>query len=847
VNVYVKGQFLTLEIKDSMIDYFTLKNLNAECQSLFESKELTAISNLMTETQTTPKKELILRKGEAAILEDLEITMDCLSIIKSLKIQNKNGFQITEACNKEDIGCDYDTVNKRLTLTNNCYTLPTDASILLEVRLPFLFVENSTMKNILRPLHFSTRVLSSLAFNSLAITATPRYNTLCGEYDLTIKFNSRYSLSTQILIGLFPYVTAGSSFTFYSCTSHTNFVKNYMDSEKCFYNPSTTLSASTNLQITSTIVRFTDYDKLGFFMYAHSFGDSYTQEQDAIMTFDPIRTSTGQITIQGGFMTIMEPSLYTATFNVPCTSSGNTIYIITPFSGTQGECYISNCRIFNNNIEITLANQAYGTKEIKFTLYGPTNKNGLSTPIVLTVKDDNGRNVFETIWRLASDYPLHPAPFTSVHLSANKAEVKLRSIYTFLVVLKHYIPNQGKIELEFNPSMTFYPDLTCNIDGKSEACVTNGKLITIGPLEYVSAGTTLEINVGEILNPYDTGDYPGFFVRVRNNINDLLAESENLAITLDLQNYIASTMSIATYTTILGRMRLNFTMIPRDFSKGYTDVAYFDLVLPSSSLDCELPFTVSDNLEKLGDYKYKPIGTSTAPLGVLMYCKETNVKFNKFDFIITDTGTNDRITGKNTVVVKSGTIPSLDDFTLYCSNDYPRFKTTCQLTFVRTTKEPIETILLSSELFGPVYSLKLPNACGVEVKGSEATCTYEGGVILLTFPIPLTNRAFTVINLEYINPEASEKNNKKFSFRTFNSIFMTTDSLIDKADNLIPVTVKCDYPCNTCVGSLTSCTSCVVGEDTNYFAQTTEYTCVTTCADGTYPDYETRVCKSNHA
>lgn len=852
--IHTEGQLLTLKTEDLDVDHLEIKgiiNSEAKCESMLRSKILPDISlntSLQVELHSNSSvllKEVRLKKGEVIVIENQVLEGNCTETIVNARVLSYDGTPLLNTCTKGNVVCSYDWVYGRLSFAENCKELPETATIVLDIKTPSID-DLGDKKAWNRMLTASSLYLEFPGYGSFSAFAKPRYNCYCNEYavDLTI-ITDKY-IPQGRLMGIFPDLFDGYSFQFEPCEYTTSLFKSLL----CKVNQSSleilnTYQKDDYVILADIPIRFYNYRERNIYSYIYSFVDANTQEEITEITFAPTRTVSGTMTLIDDWVTVLEPTIFTATFIVPCTAGGKSLFVLTPFIGTRGICIEDTiCGINEGNIELIFFNIEYGVMTFKFKSTVPTNYKNLNSPLTVRVGDDVTPETYILTLTFAKSLSLVASVFTYSSLNVHIAEAKIRSTYTFLVTLRYEAPEQCKLEVQFNPDMTFASDLTCDIDGQIKACTSLLNVLTISPMEAMDAGTSLTIVIDGVINPYHSGDYLSFFVKIRNKDDDLLAVSDSLSVNLDLKNTEATVISEVTHTTVHKELNLTFSFKPQELSEDYSSRAYIEIIVPSSGIECEPPYTVLDNLKKMEDFKFSASGPPTDPLIVTMFCKEPEIEDHEFTFILTDKGTSNRVTGKKKVTIKQGIVPLPTAFELICESSYPRTKTKCKLRFTRTTTDPIEVVMVNGKLISSSYGGRrlLSEGCTAGIEGLDSTCKLADGSLLITPVSAIYSPSFTVIDLDILNPDADEKDDMTISLRTFNSIYMTADSVVDNADSSVTSTVKCNYPCGDCTEVVTACLTCTSQGEDDYYLISDKNQCTLTCPTGTYPD-ATKVCE----
>eukprot|EP00826_Nyctotherus_ovalis_P012292 TRINITY_DN13231_c0_g1_i1.p1 TRINITY_DN13231_c0_g1~~TRINITY_DN13231_c0_g1_i1.p1 ORF type:complete len:196 (+),score=18.44 TRINITY_DN13231_c0_g1_i1:81-668(+) len=172
-------------------------------------------------------------------------------------------------------------------------------------------------------------------------------------------------------------------------------------------------------------------------------------------------------------------------------------------------------------------------------------------------------------------------------------------------------------------------------------------------------------------------------------------------------------------------------------------------------------------------------------------------ELKNISFVLIDQEKGIYVREEKEIAISKGEIASSKNILTECMHRYPTLSTRCNITFTRKSTDPIKMIVLYGELINPthIYSHLPIGTCSLNVEGMQSTCVYDelGRVFITTFT-PITNSSLKIIDLEYINPEGSERDNKKFSMRTFSTELLSPQSVVDRCDHCFTALVDCNYP-----------------------------------------------------
>lgn len=878
------GTMLGLEIESSAVENFTLQGTASpkkECLESFRSQSLTEIelnsANKNSETATlqpVPLKKLLLRKGEVAILEDFVLDSgECASAIEKFEVQERGGSLATGICSKEDITCYHNKSRNGIVFSVNCTDLHDDAVVLLEVRdfssKPFSSAHSARTLTTGSDLDTTNPDITSPDVTDPDATdpnsANPEVpeppppppleikqftafvralsvpNCHCHSLDIQFVTTNPLEVGSELTIYfagsyiLYACSYPQSGFTEVSCTTKQLVLtmQNKYESESTFSLSSIHIDMS---GFSSLYVRI---------LVSDTYGNSQSLSTDMLMgTRD---SGDYSLSVNSKIIIVMEPSVFWATFSPPCIPTGNLVYTVRPYTGTQISCYsYSDCREYGSYIQFTAQEVEGVSRTLMFIMTGPTNTKILNELLSVSVYDEDlGYTVFSINLLPVQDVQLIPSTIPSVKISVASPEAKTASVYTFTVQLKHPVPSLGRLEIIFNPQMAFDATLVCEVNSEEYPCTHKSNSVFINSLKAVAGGTVLEVKVDGVISPEQEGIYTDLCVKIKNKDDDVLAKSRVLFVSVYAQDSEADISSIITHTKVFKELRLTFIFSPKNFTGAYTNSTYFSMSIASPTIECSPPDTFSSNLKRVEDYKFKVSGDADAPLEVGMTCKEPSTDIHGFEFEVVEEDTKNRIRGKKEIVISKGVVPLAAAFSLECSNEYPLLRTLCRLTFTRSTSDPIGMVVLHGELLNTsaVYGHLPFESCGVGVLGSGSVCSYHLNAVFVVPESPIDSSTFTITGFEFVNPNMSEKEEKKITMRTFRSAAMYLEDIVDQADETIVAAVKCDFPCNSCKDNFTTCTSCVIGGETEYYLDPFAYKCGASCPPKTYPDAN-RVCSS---
>eukprot|EP00826_Nyctotherus_ovalis_P055394 TRINITY_DN7350_c0_g1_i11.p1 TRINITY_DN7350_c0_g1~~TRINITY_DN7350_c0_g1_i11.p1 ORF type:complete len:591 (-),score=65.80 TRINITY_DN7350_c0_g1_i11:205-1716(-) len=363
----------------------------------------------------------------------------------------------------------------------------------------------------------------------------------------------------------------------------------------------------------------------------------------------------------------------------------------------------------------------------------------------------------------------------------------------------------------------------------------------------MSHNTNVEVICKGITNPYNHGIYSNFFVTEINTNGEVMAKSDNLSVNIDYRRFTADVTSQLTYLETLKEWIFTFTFKANYLNETYSTEAVLEVTFPNHNLICDPLQILTGNLEKISNWKFRVFEAPSNPLAFTIACRDhiASVNLNGISFVLTDEPKSHLVLGSTSISVRNSKALASKNSLVECMHRYPTFPVRCNVTVTRTTTEPMKVVALFGELLNPAYTHSHLSAgiCGMEVEGYSPICTYNKyGEVFLTFPSLITSSSFKIVDLEHTNLEGSERDQNKFSIRTYSTDPVLPQSIVDRGDLSFTALVDCNFPCNTCQDSLTACTSCVAGPNIKLFLMPPEFACIPSCPDKYFIDSR-KVCR----
>eukprot|EP00826_Nyctotherus_ovalis_P059366 TRINITY_DN8248_c0_g3_i4.p1 TRINITY_DN8248_c0_g3~~TRINITY_DN8248_c0_g3_i4.p1 ORF type:complete len:272 (+),score=-0.21 TRINITY_DN8248_c0_g3_i4:314-1129(+) len=196
------------------------------------------------------------------------------------------------------------------------------------------------------------------------------------------------------------------------------------------------------------------------------------------------------------------------------------------------------------------------------------------------------------------------------------------------------------------------------------------------------------ITIEGVQNPYKAGYYPNLLVKIRNNDNDLLVRSKPLPVTFDLKNTGANIQTEITYSKDFNVLKYSFALAPIEFTEDYSDDSHLEVTPLTPDQVCKPAETEYSNLKHVQGLTYKLSGPPTDLLIFTLDCEKPDLTQGDFKFVITDKGTNDRVTAYENTTIDEGTRLSADAFTLDCGIKSPIIRECGQIAHFLLPEQP---------------------------------------------------------------------------------------------------------------------------------------------------------------
>eukprot|EP00826_Nyctotherus_ovalis_P019398 TRINITY_DN1597_c0_g5_i4.p1 TRINITY_DN1597_c0_g5~~TRINITY_DN1597_c0_g5_i4.p1 ORF type:complete len:1031 (-),score=86.00 TRINITY_DN1597_c0_g5_i4:142-3234(-) len=848
------GSVLVVEVEDSSVKNFTMKGIadsSLDCYIGFEYKRseevlspATANSEAVTfagkieVTNPTHKgaKEVVFQKEGVVTVEGLVLgtdKADCRSFISDFRIERDGKELDLRNCRRVNIKCNYSKASKKAIVIADCGgSLPANAIIKIEINSDSFFKRNKEL---------ATQIHQRRALYSCSLTYVTELNfdtsRRCNEF--AARFVAEGPCDAPVG-SLFAFIMGGSGISITSYELMHGYGLDKQSSTQLLYYTQYGYGPPAILPKLGLRIKYGNTDGIHRGLYdcrdMNTCGSiKYVYEYPA---FSSLTSVQGTLTLSvNSAITVLQPKTFMITFTAPCQESDSSYLMITPITGFAGQCEstVAGCSVKDNTIRISQSTIKERNYSFFFVMLGPTNTNNFGSPLVAQFCDASDTTTCKGIIHVSATLPssatLKINTISPVTLTLYAEATEFRDTYTFGFALNFPVPANSKIEFTFNSAMTIASDFSCASAVKTAECTKSGSVVTLGLLAAASANEQIEVVFEGVVNPNTRGDYTGFFVRVRNKDNDLLAESASLVATIKYDLVEAQPTSQVIYSKGFEEWLFSFGFKAGDHRGTYGTQAILDITFPSHNLQCKEIQMVSTNLVRISNLRYKVSGKLAALSKFSMVCKDpaADVDLNKISFIVRDETNFYYVTGENRIVISKGTVSPSNDFLIACMHRYPTKPVRCNVTFTRKTAEPIKVMAFFGELLDPAltYSHLASGNCAIEVEGIATTCTYDQyNGIFLTFSTPRAESSFKIVGLEYINPEGSERDSNKYSARTYSVYPVIPEKIIDRCDNCLTALVDCDYPCNTCQDSLTACTSCVMEMGVGLYLMPTSFECI---------------------
>eukprot|EP00826_Nyctotherus_ovalis_P054542 TRINITY_DN7150_c0_g1_i8.p1 TRINITY_DN7150_c0_g1~~TRINITY_DN7150_c0_g1_i8.p1 ORF type:complete len:1000 (+),score=57.64 TRINITY_DN7150_c0_g1_i8:404-3403(+) len=840
------GLTLVLEIENSNVNEFVIRGVSgSRCSSQLgveyrgsekmlspvvsdsESDSLAGLPGV-----TAAIREVVFKENEVMIIENISLNTkspDCAPFIAGFRIQRDSEDHEAKSYGRENIRCYYNKIKQKAVIVADCRrSLPTNTIIKLEINTAPLKEFQSYRERRLYIKYCSLTFDTQFSFDSTGG---------CREFAMHCKIQGECSIGIDTM---FEYAIYNTGIALTSYTLDNGYFLRNFNSTTLQYHKSTFYYGSSELPKLGLRIEY-DHNawmRMEVFDWAQRLDDFYSMET-GFEHFDlsELTAIIGTLTFDSDFIPVLELVVYTITYTAPCYESDASYYEITPIPGFTGFCVNTEtgCSVEDNVIKIPRNDIQIGSQSLSFIMECPLNAIDLNSPVNVQLRHSASSKTARPILRIHASLPssvqLITSTISSITVTSVLDEVQVIANYMFTFTLKTPVFAGGGFQIDLSPSINLTSEASCKASIQLESCTRSGNGFFLRASDAGDHNTEVTVICEGIANPYDRGEYSGFLVTAVNADEVVVAKSEDLRVALDYRKFAASVASQVTYLKTLKQWLFNF-VYEANYSEGsYSDQAVMEIIFSSHNLECDLIQVVTGNLERISDLKFKVLEAPSSSLAFNMTCKDpiAGFRLNNISFTITDESKSHRIIGNTTIVIHKETMVSIKDLLVECMHRYPRLSVKCNVTFTKVSTEFIDTIVLYGELLSPAYTYShLPTGtCSVSVEGLQSTCTYDRlDRITITFPAPVADSSLKIIDLEYINPEGSERDDKKFSMQTFS---VKLQSVVDWCGYCFTALVDCDFPCNTCQNSFTDCTSCVTGPNAVFFLMPKEFACLPSC------------------
>eukprot|EP00826_Nyctotherus_ovalis_P050451 TRINITY_DN6180_c0_g1_i2.p1 TRINITY_DN6180_c0_g1~~TRINITY_DN6180_c0_g1_i2.p1 ORF type:complete len:270 (-),score=37.05 TRINITY_DN6180_c0_g1_i2:18-827(-) len=252
-----------------------------------------------------------------------------------------------------------------------------------------------------------------MAVNFASIRATLRFfeGDSCNKNYLDINITTAYGLDEGTQIGI---EFSGSFYQAHCDYEQIPYSKNSPETLEPLFNPvrcnnyqlnltlnTTHYQPGDNLMISGLEVLIYDYSELKLLVYANN---SKKEEQYQVVTaiLEADLTLPTSLEVNTDVITVLEESIYTAIFSVPCYPVLTFDFYIPPFTRGFARCIgLSDCMKPDDRIKMTPYVESLTGISLKFILTGPPNAKALTDGLKVSVQDPqlNGE-VFTSFWEL---------------------------------------------------------------------------------------------------------------------------------------------------------------------------------------------------------------------------------------------------------------------------------------------------------------------------------------------------------------------------------------------------------------------------------------------------------------
>jgi len=597
-----------------------------------------------------------------------------------------------------------------------------------------------------------------------------------------------------------------------------------------------------------------------------------------------------------------EISTYTITFQGSCSDIRKPrVYIVAPsvFTANSKTCTeTDNC---NSNLpfitlELDSVLTANTPKTLSFRLVNPPSEKPVSGSFEITVYEDTtSTKAFKAVGRLSDEVTFTAGRFNEFKVIQENKRAGESLAYTFTFDIRHKIPRGGYFSITLNENIGLTSLTSIYINNEKTTYTIHANIVKIKVLNDIE--TSAVIVMEKLRNPIVLGSYSGitaessdpesYKIDISNTLNIEVTEPGIGELAINIENPMN-----------LAETKYEFTFTSPNFNMPFEELNYLHIHTPSK-LQCKGLVAGSSNLSPhSGDaYNFVVTGESVKALKFSMTCvnPEITTPTSEFKASLYSSSKSNILVGSSTSQTTIGS--SLSSCSLSCNPICPRCSSSCTITFTRINTLPIKTIAIHSSSLDPNH-----NTCNAIMPSNpSSTCSYDSASnsLLLTFSATTPTTSFNIGKIMVINPDYDAKEASKFSIKTYNTINIDANYLIDQSNNVGVLPVLCNYPCLECeTDSPNLCTICtkdsysnsfyylytdlkecqLLGEENNcgtgYYKDKANYKCVkchsscvecinvatyctkcplstyayqgkclTICPDGTYPDTDKGVCK----
>lgn len=679
---------------------------------------------------------------------------------------------------------------------------------------------------------YSPTKLADITFNDLDLSPISAIS--CGTYNFNIKMTPSITIEqgNSILIAFGPEVNVDNI----KCEDLDS--PNVDKTNKfCFGNAKQKYETNQPFELlVKDIIINPGIDSFTVIVFIHSdpMPTEDSQQQGKITSVpipgtDPFEEVDSVQVTNSKSLVVGEPGEYQFSVTGHCTYSGSVTYTISfpdMFDLSDLGCEdIEGC--YPNSKELIIFRSQYSAEPESFKVKLPTpiKLTKLTDPFTISIMASNGKVMFTFDKYLKQDFGVAPGLISDLAIAIDDDSQGAITTYTWTFTATNGIPFGSLLCLYLGEKAQVTEDYTVkmSLDGSTYDEVATayfGVVLVITISSAISKGASAFIKIDNIMNPQEPGDFSGFYMQ--SFLEEELIIDQSGIVTVSVRpkmdcDYV--------YSSDYKMMRLTCSLLPLSYGDSYGSDSILILILPEK-FQCDKLVESGPNLGIYPDVSFIFFvrGTVDSPLKFTYSCREPIAAVDG-DIDLTFTkGSKDIQITSHVSYTASGSSDSAE-LTLDCDNNKPTMKTKCKLTINRGSSPPsIEVIQINAKGLKkkPEASRRLLEEAVCDIKPdsmpSGTSCSYgnEGETLTLIFDSPNTAETITFSNLEFVNPEASTKNNQKISVRTFSSQAMT--ALIDVHDDKLALDdIVCNYPCHTCSGDEDTCDTCVNDDESGTY------------------------------